>query len=409
MKNSRLTRSNRGVGLLAYKRNIDLLILFRMLSACVAFPISTLVEYWRLAGLNMTEIMFLEAYFGIILAAMIIPSGYFADLFGRKKSLLIGSLSLLLGIVLYVSYRSYELFLLAETCLALGFGFISGADDALLHDSLQELRAPNLFRQIKAKLLRYFFVAVAGVHILGSYILSDIDLLLPFYAEILGLIAMIISVLCMHEPRKIKQSSHSFVQLVDATKELLVRNREVSKILVVSTALMSLNFSGFWLYQDYFMACGFERSFNGVFLAMLSLVAGVVTIWFEKKKGSLDIISVFISFSLVSALGYFAMASYVGQFSPLFLVLHQFLRVSDEVLLSEKLLQVARPEFRATALSVKGMLFHLVVGFIIVPIGWWSDQFGLLSTFYLLSLMTLGSVAGLIMGMKLLLNRAACS
>src|SRR3989338_9200182 len=103
----------------------------------VAMPIFVL--FLQDNGLSMTQIITLQVMFSIIIVVAEIPSGYLADIISRKISIIIG---LLLGFLAYVIYaQSYQFtgFLLAEMILGFGSSFLSGADSALLYDTLGAL------------------------------------------------------------------------------------------------------------------------------------------------------------------------------------------------------------------------------------------------------------------------------
>ena len=53
--------------------------------------IPVVIPYFESFGLTMKEIYELNAFFGLSIALCEIPSGYVADLWGRKKSLQLGS------------------------------------------------------------------------------------------------------------------------------------------------------------------------------------------------------------------------------------------------------------------------------------------------------------------------------
>ena len=87
-------------------------------------------------GLDPFAIYLLQGVYSLSLALFEIPSGYLADVIGRRASLIIGSLLGTLGFVVLSFSHSLPGFLLAEIILGLGGSFISGSDSALLYDSL---------------------------------------------------------------------------------------------------------------------------------------------------------------------------------------------------------------------------------------------------------------------------------
>ena len=61
------------------------------------------VLFYQENGLGMQEVFTLQAIYSIAIVVLEIPSGYFADALGRKKTLIIGSI---LGFAGYVVTRS---------------------------------------------------------------------------------------------------------------------------------------------------------------------------------------------------------------------------------------------------------------------------------------------------------------
>jgi len=95
-----------------------------------------IVLFYQENGLSMQNVLTLKAFYSVAVVIMEIPSGYFADIWGRKKTLILGSVLGCLGFVVYGFSSDFYGFLLAELILGVGSSFISGADSALLYDSL---------------------------------------------------------------------------------------------------------------------------------------------------------------------------------------------------------------------------------------------------------------------------------
>lgn len=85
-------------------------------------------------------------------AILEVPTGVVADKYGRKTSVILGLLCSSLGFAVYIIKPHLGFFLLGEFIIALGFALISGADEALLYDTLlnleSETKATQTFAQI---------------------------------------------------------------------------------------------------------------------------------------------------------------------------------------------------------------------------------------------------------------------
>ena len=100
----------------------------------------TIVLFFQANGLSLTEVFVLQSFFSVSIVILEVPTGYFADVFGRKLSLVAGNGLAFLGLLVYCFAHEFWGFLAAELVLGLGASFTSGSDSALLYDSLLELR-----------------------------------------------------------------------------------------------------------------------------------------------------------------------------------------------------------------------------------------------------------------------------
>ena len=101
------------------------------------FVAAVLVPFFtQWGGLTLAQIMTLNAWFMAWTFVLEIPTGAVADYFGRKWSLVLGAAVTATASLVYVSTPRYEVFLAAEMIFALGYTLVSGADEALLYDSL---------------------------------------------------------------------------------------------------------------------------------------------------------------------------------------------------------------------------------------------------------------------------------
>ena len=88
-------------------------------------------------GISFSRVLFLNSWYMFCVFIFEIPTGTVADFFGRKVSILFGSLVSMLAIVVYVSYPNFYVFLTGETIFAIAFTLKSGANEALVYDSLR--------------------------------------------------------------------------------------------------------------------------------------------------------------------------------------------------------------------------------------------------------------------------------
>ncbi len=154
---------------------MTMLISFGMGSACAVY-----VTFLTSHGLNLLEVNLVNLVFFSTRFICEIPTGAFADVFGRKVSFVVSCILFSLGMFLYGLSNSFWGFVVSEAITAIGSTFISGAFDAWLVDMLNhhggEDAKHNVFS--KAGLIGQFACMVAALA--GAY-LADIRGSLPWF------------------------------------------------------------------------------------------------------------------------------------------------------------------------------------------------------------------------------------
>ena len=110
----------------ALRRNLPKLMLLNgSWMFLVVIPI--VVPFYQSHGLSMQEIYWLQSIFALATVALELPTGYAADLLGRKSSLVISSVFAGLGFTTLAQVGSFQGFVVFELLMA-----TSVASDALV-------------------------------------------------------------------------------------------------------------------------------------------------------------------------------------------------------------------------------------------------------------------------------------
>ena len=104
------------------------------------------VPYLATQGISMRQFMELQAVFAFVILCGEVPSGLLSDLWGRKKTLLLGSTLKAVSFSLLPLWNSYEGFLFYHLTMGIALSMISGGDVALLYDAHLGARNPVLDR-----------------------------------------------------------------------------------------------------------------------------------------------------------------------------------------------------------------------------------------------------------------------
>ncbi len=96
-------------------------------------------------GYSLVQVGFAETAFHITSILAEIPSGMFADVFGRKKSLLISCVMSILSAVVRGFVPGFAAACISVCFSALSYNFISGSDSAIAYDTLLEAGEQNRY------------------------------------------------------------------------------------------------------------------------------------------------------------------------------------------------------------------------------------------------------------------------
>ncbi|MGD9345084.1 MAG: MFS transporter, partial [Candidatus Aminicenantes bacterium] len=160
-----------------------------------------LIPYYKSNALSSTQIFTIQAAYALSILTLEVPSGYLADVIGRKKTLILGAISMPVGLAVYVFTSSFLMFILAEFILAIGNSMRSGCDSAFIYDTAIELKAESEYKKFEGRSAFFTRIGAALASVLGG-IAALLSLKLPFYINIASSLLMLPLALSLVEPRR---------------------------------------------------------------------------------------------------------------------------------------------------------------------------------------------------------------
>ncbi len=145
----------------------------------ISFIAAMYVTFLISKGLNLFEVNLVNFIYFTTLFICEIPTGAFADVFGRKVSFVTSCFIFALGMAVYFASTSFWGFALAEAISAVGATFASGAFQSWAVDSLKHHGYEGTFTKLFAREQQ----VVQGVGIVGAVagaFLADVSIALPW-------------------------------------------------------------------------------------------------------------------------------------------------------------------------------------------------------------------------------------
>ena len=99
-----------------------------------------------------------------------VPTGIWSDLVGRKKTIIVGSIASIFGLIFYALGGSFWVLAMGAILEGLALSLFSGNNDALLHDTLLQNRKQKQFSKILGKTHSMFQIGLAISALLGGFL-----------------------------------------------------------------------------------------------------------------------------------------------------------------------------------------------------------------------------------------------
>ena len=369
----------------------------------LVMPIAIL--FFQDNGLNLKEVMMLQGVYSFALAIMEIPSGYIADVFGRKHTLSVGAILCFLGFLIISSSYSFWYFLIGEIILGIGSSFISGSDSALLYDSLSESKKEKEYTKVEG--ISYgignFSEALAGI---CGGILAEVSLRLPWQLQVVVAGLIIPLTFLLKEPSIHKESKlpQSFSALWSVVKFSLIENRLLKWLIILSSIIGFATLSLAWLAQPYFKSIGLSFKFIGISWAILNLATGFSSMNAYRIESKLTQNKLLLLISIGICIPILLLYPFYS-FQGLALILIVYLvRGIGTPVLRNYINEVTSSNIRATVLSIRSFCIRLTFSILAPFLGWIADIYSLKESFLMLGLILIFSSFYAIFKLKKLTN-----
>jgi len=388
-------------------RNIKLLYGFSFFDQFM-IVIAVWVPYLATKGIGMRQFMELQAVFALVILLGEVPSGLLSDLWGRKKTLLLGATLKAASFSFLPLWSSYEGFLFYHLTMGIALSMISGGDVALLYDSYLASggeKASGTAVLGNARLAAQTGTAVSAL--VGGAIVT------LSYGHLLWANAMlswipVLLVLGLTEPRAAldrgKRWAGALTEILSAT---LVRDAATRLVFLNKVAWGTGGLVMFWVNQKYWQESGVPLAYFGVLLAGYGFISGLAGRAAPLARTRYGRRPALAAVGLLPVVAYFGMASVLGWTGILIGILAPVGRGLGDVLFLEALNERISSAFRATVISMANLGIRASFCLLGPLVGYGIDRLGLPSVLSALGI--LFSIAFVFLLLPLVLRGMALS
>ena len=315
-------------------------------------------------GYNLVDIGIAETVFHITSLIFEIPSGVLADVFGRKKMLIVSSIMRMIGNIIMILSDNLFTVCLSIAFHALSYNFSSGTGAALAYDSLKAANAESRFERFESDQLVIYRLC-SGISTLCAGFALFIGHRLAYGTDLItGVIqiAVLMSLSEMYAPAP-EQSGSIAARLAICLKEsftFMKSAKRAMKLMIVNSLIGAADTLLLFFLQAKLPERGIPHRLLGAALLFME-IGGIIGSKLITKLPKLSYRCVFCISSVM------VLAGIVAEHSPMYAVmaLGGFIAaVADDALQvrTNVLLQDMFPsEQRATLTSLESFTFSVIM------------------------------------------------
>ncbi|MBW2987831.1 MFS transporter [Candidatus Woesearchaeota archaeon] len=359
---------------------------------------SIFLLYYRHFELSFSDIALIQIVVLIAVLLLEVPSGAFADLVGRKWSIVLGDCLMLAGVLIFAVGSTLPVFLIAAVVYGSGGAFISGSRQAIIYDTFKKLKRQKDFLKFRSREAAIF----SGVGIFTSYFspyLFSLNVRYPYYAGAIFMVFSILTGISFFEPpfkRKKLSIMNHYIQMKESLISILRHSRLLWLLLFSIVSIFAIAVFHHLTYQPYITNnLGFTVKQMGIILAIVAVVQLVSSLLAPKiekiltEKWSLLTI-ILVQVACFGLLGYFVQKYIVFVFVLIFPIW-----IFQELIIENYMHWHIKSHQRATIFSISSLFYSLILIILLPIFGLVIDAKGIPYLYLLLAGLVL--VTGLIM------------
>jgi len=329
--------------------------------------------------LSFTQLFILEAFFTLCVFLFEIPTGYVADKWGRKMSLVLGGLFSAISLFIFGMTDAYSAFFVAEFVGAIGCALLSGADRSLVYDALLEAGEEQTATEIMSRHETAGTIGVliglpVGSFLAGSTLLPYPQVLtIPFFISATFILVSSLVALTLREPARSGKMDDVITEGIGGLKYIFGHSK-LKKLALHFSFISATTFFIFWLYQPILQSVGVGIQWLGVVgfgfnLFSLFLLTNINTI--EHKIGIRSLLFYSTLIPGIAYLGLFVFHNVGFIIFAVFLIVG--MRKLRMPLFADYMNRFIESRNRATVLSGISMIERLMIALMYPVVGLIAD------------------------------------
>jgi MFS family permease len=372
-----------------YQRNLKIL---PWISALTSFDalLPFFVIYAQKCGLSYFDILITQVIFAVTVVLLDLPLGILADLYGRKRLMIISQIFFCCALSFFVFWPVFWGFLLGEICYAISFSSRTGVDTSLLFESTKNLGREDSYCEEEGKYQSYGRYSEALSGILGG-VGAMVALYLPALLTWLSSLPTLVLSFFLYEKPSLqsvnlsKEITAKFKFQMKIMSNLLLNAKQgLGWIFLYSSLLSAIIINTFWLLQVFLKTYQVNYVLIGalcfIYHVTTGLVAARVSKFLKDTQFIIWLLPILIQI-MVIVLG----LTHSVWFFPFFLLASMTFGIKITFIYN-LLHSKVKDNIRAGLMSIDSLSTRLIFSILALPLGWILDNVSLNMGFLFLTI-----------------------
>ncbi len=367
------------------KRNFKLMrfikgqSLFFVGQVLIAFEINVI-------GLSLAEMFIGESIFALTIILFEVPSAVFADFMGRKKALIFGGLFSVLGMISLAFATSFAHIILTQILYGICIASMSGADTALVFESLKDLGQEGEYKKIWGKITATSLYLCIPFWVIGAFIADYFSIRMAIYLSIIPALVFFLISFFLEEPvyeKPLKKSQ--FNHLTKSFKWLF--SHKILVFIVLTGVFITLSEKiVFQFFNPLYESLNFPVKYWGLAGGVYVLFAGYCSARAHSIIDKIGHLNSFVVIFLAQIIGFILLAKvsviYITLLFPLFF---EFTYGLGRIFFSDEINKRSASYHRATVSSIYSFIVQFFQVLTLPFLGYIADLYSIFTLFLIMA------------------------
>lgn len=328
---------------------------------------------------SLREVLLLESIYYISVVFIEVPSGYFSDRIGRKKTLIISTLFFIISYIVFGLAFDFLTLAIGQILLAAAISFRSGTDTSFYYESLVEADKEDEYGQREASVQSWIQIVSAIAVLIGGF-LGAVSLKLPYFFSIILVIPALFICLSFKEPGISNKKGEAFFEQLWICFTYL-KLPQLRWLFIFSVLMYAMTHIPYEFYQPYLQLLddqgdlGFTNASiaSGVLFAGTRFVAAYaakMSVTWTEKFGIYRVLFVAI---IIQAIIIGMLGIMLNAYIVLVILFRNFSMMLTKAPINAVIAPIVNSNQRATYFSIQSLAYRLsfaaVLIFLSMPFG----------------------------------------